>query len=118
MPDSTIKEAITVLVTNDGMGTAEQELRHMLVKTYLQLLGEHDMLPSVICFYTEGVKLVVEGSHVLKELKVLEEKGVRLVICNTCLNYYDIVDKVLVGIVGGMADIIEAQWRADKVITI
>jgi intracellular sulfur oxidation DsrE/DsrF family protein len=61
---------------------------------------------------------VCEGSPVLDSLKALEAKGVRLVICNTCLNFFDLVDKVTVGIPGGMTDIIEAQFRSEKVITI
>ena len=49
---------------------------------------------------------------------MLEAKGVHLVICSTCLNYFGLEDQVEVGVVGGMTDIIEAQWRADKVITL
>jgi sulfur relay (sulfurtransferase) complex TusBCD TusD component (DsrE family) len=82
------------------------------------LINEYNLLPANICFYTEGVKLVVEGSPVLETLSAMEAKGVRLVVCNTCLNYYDLAEKVRVGIIGGMADIIEAQWKADRVITL
>jgi selenium metabolism protein YedF len=110
--------AILVLITNDGMGKGDQALQHKLVKTYLRLLDESDTLPAAICFFTDGVKLVVEGSPVIDELKALEAKGVHLVLCNTCLNHYGLADQVQVGVVGGMTDIIEAQWRADKVITI
>ncbi len=109
---------IVILVTHDGMGQAKADLRHKLMNTYLRLLDESNTLPAVICFLTKGVKLVVEGSPVLEVLKSLEAKGVHLVICSTCLNYYSLTDKVQVGIIGGMPDIIEAQWRADKVITI
>ena len=77
-----------------------------------------DYLPAVICFYAEGVFLVVEGSPVLETLRSLEAKGVRLVICNTCLNFYELADKVQVGVVGGMTDMIEAQNLAAKVITL
>jgi intracellular sulfur oxidation DsrE/DsrF family protein len=76
------------------------------------------MLPAAICFYTDGVKLVVEGSPVLEPLKSLEARGVHLIICSTCLSYFGLEDKVRVGVVGGMTDIIEAQWRAGKVITL
>jgi sulfur relay (sulfurtransferase) complex TusBCD TusD component (DsrE family) len=110
--------ATTLLITHDGLGKADQELQHKLANTYLKLIDEHNLLPAVICFYTEGVKLVVEGSPVLEILSALEEKGVRLIVCNTCLNYYGLLDKVRVGIIGGMADIIEAQWKADRVITL
>ena len=100
------------------MGQAEAPLRHRLIHTYLRLLDENDTLPGAICFYTDGVKLVVEGSPVLDQLKSIESKGVHLIVCNTCLNYFGLVDRVRVGIVGGMTDIIAAQWKADKVITI
>jgi sulfur relay (sulfurtransferase) complex TusBCD TusD component (DsrE family) len=109
---------IVILVTNDGMGNADTALQHKLIQTYLTLLHDHNMLPSAICFYTDGVKLVVEGSPVLDLLKSLEAKNVPLIICSTCLNYFGMIDKVKVGIVGGMTDILEAQWQAEKVITI
>ena len=62
--------------------------------------------------------MVVEGSPVLDLLQSLEAKGVRLIICSTCLQYYGLTEKVKVGIVGGMGDILLAQWMAGKVITL
>lgn len=112
------ERSTVILVNHDGMGSATAPLQHQLLKTYLNMLLENEMLPTAICFYTEGVKMVVEGTPVLKELRALEEKGVDLIICNTCLNYYHLAEQRVVGIVGGMADIVEAQWRADKVITL
>jgi selenium metabolism protein YedF len=108
----------TILVTNNGMGKGDQQLQHKLIRTYFTLLNESDYLPAVIAFYTDGVKLLAAGSPVLEALKALEAKGVRLVACGTCLNHYGLEDKLEVGLPGGMTDIIEAQWRADKVITI
>jgi intracellular sulfur oxidation DsrE/DsrF family protein len=75
----------TLLITNDGLGKANQELQNKLATTYLHLINENNLLPAAICFYTEGVKLVVEGSPVLETLSALEAKGVRLIVCNTCL---------------------------------
>ena len=92
--------------------------QHKLFDTYIKLLLENETLPAVICFYTDGVKLVVEGSPLLGRLAEIEAKGVRLVICLTCLNHFGLADKVKVGIVGGMGDIIEAQTRASNVITL
>ncbi|MCX7609909.1 MAG: DsrE family protein [Anaerolineales bacterium] len=100
------------------MGNADRTLQHKLLDTYLRLLQENRTLPSAICFYTEGVKLVVEGSPLLERLAQLENEGVRLIICSTCLNYFDLTDQVRVGTIGGMSDIIEAQMRAEKVITL
>ncbi len=107
-----------ILVTRNGMGHAEESLQHRLIKTYFTLLNDNDMLPGIICFYAGGIQLVVEGSPVLDELRALESKGVHLVVCNTCLKYYGLADKLQVGIIGGMHDIITTQWHADKVISI
>lgn len=108
----------TILVTRKGMGEADEQLQIKLLSNYFRLLDENNALPAVVCFYAEGVHLVVDDSPVLKILRSLEAKGVRLVICNTCLNFYNLGDRIAVGIVGGMTDIIEAQRRADKVITL
>ena len=55
--------ATVILVTHDGMGKADSQLSHKLIGTYLRLLDENNLLPNSICFYTEGVKLVVRGSQ-------------------------------------------------------
>jgi len=81
-----------ILVTNNGMGNADLDLQHKLISN--------------------------TGSPVLEQLKALEANGVRLIICSTCLDYYDLSGQTQVGIIGGMTDIIEAQTKAAKVITI
>jgi intracellular sulfur oxidation DsrE/DsrF family protein len=106
------------MIPNDGMGTGEDELRQKVLGTHLALLAENDMLPGAICFYTNGVKLVAEGSPVLDSLAALESKGVHLIICKACLEHFGIQDKVKVGVVGGMTDVISAIWAAGKVVTI
>jgi intracellular sulfur oxidation DsrE/DsrF family protein len=107
-----------LLITHNGMGDAEPELQQKLITTYFKLLDENNILPAAICFYTDGVHLVVKGSPVIEPLKSLEAKGVRLILCSTCLGYFDLTDQVQVGIVGGMTDIIEAQMMAGKVISL
>ena len=115
--DSSLSNTV-VLITKEGLGTADGSLQRKLLDTYLRLLIENNSLPAVICFYTEGVKLVTEGSAFLERLSQIEKKGVRLIICSTCLEFFDLSDKVQVGIVGGMADILDAQIKANKVITL
>jgi selenium metabolism protein YedF len=107
-----------ILVTNNGMGKADLPLGQKLIGKYFELLALHTDLPAAICFYTEGVKLIIDDSPVLDQLKALEGKGVHFIVCSTCLDYFNIKDRVQVGIVGGMSDIIEAQMKAEKVITI
>ncbi len=107
-----------ILVNNNGMGKAEASLSHKLTQTYFGLLDLEDRLPASVCFYAEGVKLVVSGSPILEELCALRERGVRLLACGTCLNHYALADDVAAAEVGSMKDIIEQHWLADKVITL
>ena len=100
------------------MGKSDEKLQLTLAAKYFELLLQNNSLPSAICFYTDGVKLVCEGSPVIEQLQALEAKGVRLIVCSTCLNHLGLSEKVKVGIVGGMGDIIEAQVKAEKVISI
>jgi intracellular sulfur oxidation DsrE/DsrF family protein len=107
-----------ILITREGMGDAPPELQVTLISNYLKLLIENQLKPVAICFYGEGVKLVVEGSAVIESLRTLEARGVHLVICMTCLRFFNLSDKVQVGIVGGMGDILAAQLKAGKVISL
>lgn len=109
---------VTIVVNNNGMGQADTALSHKLAASFLNMLDLDDKLPTAICFYAEGVKLAVKGSPVLEELESLADKGVRLIVCTTCLNYFDLYDDLQVGEAGGMKDIVAAQWDAAKVITI
>jgi intracellular sulfur oxidation DsrE/DsrF family protein len=118
MPNESSLADAVILITKQGIGSANVELQHKLLDTYLKLLLENDSLPSAICFYTNGVKLVIEGSPFLEQLSQIEKRGVHLIICSTCLNYFELTQKVRVGIVGGMPDILEAQIKASKVITL
>jgi intracellular sulfur oxidation DsrE/DsrF family protein len=112
-----MKDAV-ILITHNGMGSADEKLQLTLIAKYFELLLHNGNLPSAICFYTDGVRLVCEGSPVIEQLQKLESLGVRLIVCSTCLNYFGLQDKVGVGIVGGMGDILEAQTKAEKVISI
>jgi intracellular sulfur oxidation DsrE/DsrF family protein len=102
-----------------GMGqTQDVDLKTRLTGKFLSLIALADPLPAQICFYTDGVKLCVNGSPVLGELRALEEKGVELVLCSTCLETFGLADQVAVGVVGGMGDIITALTNADNAITL
>src|ERR1044072_6498220 len=95
-------ENTVILVSTNGMGNADEALQELFFGKYVELHLQNESLPEVFCFYTDGVKLVCEGSPVLEQLKSLESKGIRLIICSTCLNYFELSAKVRVGIVGGM----------------
>ena len=107
-----------LLFTRNGLGEAPAELQGTLAQKFLSLIDESGLLPAKILFYTDGVKLACTGSPILDQLKQLELRGVELVLCKTCLDYFGLGEKVEAGIVGGMPDIIEAMTKAGKVISL
>jgi len=102
-----------ILFTRNGMGDAPAELQQKLAGIFLNLLNK-DTAPGVVAFYGEGVRLTCSDSPVLDQLRALADKGTRLVICQTCLDYYGLRDKVHVG----MGDIVAAMASANKVISV
>ncbi len=112
------QEKTTLIVNKNGMGNAESELSLKLIKNFLTLTIEDGSYPTYICFYAEGVKLTTEGSPVIEELREIEKSGCKLLVCKTCLTYYNLLDKVEAGTVATMVDIMGAQQNSNKVITL
>lgn len=106
-----------ILFTRFGLGDAPPPLSQKLGSIFLTLLNQ-DTPPGTLAFYGEGVRLVCEGSPVLEPLRRLAEKGCTLVICQTCLDYFELREAVRVGTIGGMGDIVAAMGAADKVISV
>ncbi len=107
-----------VLVLNhSGMGHGSEELGRVLIQGCLNCLKEVTPLPAAIVFYNAGVHLACEGSPVLAALSDLEQRGVRLLICGACLEYFELKTKRKVGIVSNMLEIMQTQARAGHVIT-
>lgn len=113
-----MKDHSVVLFTRFGMGHAEGDLPVLLAGKFLSLTLESGTLPGKILFYTDGVRLACEGSPVLEQLAQLEEQGVELVLCKTCLDTFELTSRVKVGIIGGMGDILESLQQAEKVISL
>lgn len=108
----------TIVITREGMGEGPAELRMKLLATYLRLLVEGRMHPGTVCFYTDGVRLLTGASPVLDQLRALEAQGVHLIACKTCLDYFGLTEQVRIGVVGGMADIQAAMFKASMVISL
>jgi intracellular sulfur oxidation DsrE/DsrF family protein len=89
-----------------------------MLDNFFHSLEQQPRKPAAICFFTEGVKLVADDSPLLLSLRLLEGLGVRLVVCKSCLAHYGLQDRVAVGQVGGMNDIVGLMAGADKAITL
>jgi len=101
-----------------GLGHAPEELQLRVVGNFLTLLRGAEERPAALLFYTDGVRLVCEGSPVLDQLREFESEGAAVISCRTCIEYFNLKDKVRIGTVGGMPAIMEAMSRADKVVSV
>lgn len=110
-----------ILVTKPYLGTVMPEdagFGAEMLDKFFHTLERNPQKPSAIAFYTEGVRCAVEGSPFVLGLKLLESLGVRIVLCKTCLQRYGLEEKVAVGRIGGMPEIVHLMSDAQKVITI
>lgn len=107
-----------VVVGGDCMGWGSEELGDILVRSFMHTLNEVESRPDKLTFFNSGVKLTVEGSEVLEDLKALEDGGSEILVCGTCLDYFQIKDKVAVGQVSNMYTIAETLLGAGRTVTI
>lgn len=105
-----------VLLASDELGSGSAELGQVLMRSFLKTLREVQSKPSRILFLNRGVRMVVEGSAFLPELEALAEAGIDLASCGTCLDYFQVKDKVRAGRVTNMQDIVAALLGAEKVV--
>lgn len=105
-----------VVVSSDRMGNGNDELGKVLMKGFIFAVTQLDVLPRKMLFYNGGATLTTEGSDSLEDLKSLEAQGVEILTCGTCLDYYQLKDKLAVGTVTNMYSIVEAMAEAGKII--
>jgi selenium metabolism protein YedF len=100
------------------MGRGPAELGQILVRGFFHTLGEVEPLPQTAIFFNAGVKLACQGSPVLDDLRALEAGGLEILVCGTCLGYFELTDQLAAGQVSNMYDIAETMLRAGKVVNL
>jgi len=111
-------EDLVIFVASDKMGLGNDELGEVLMKGYFYTLTERTPLPKAVLFVNSGITLTVEDSPVLEHIRTLEELGVEILSCGTCLDYYMLKDKLAVGGVTNMYTIVDTMNGAKKTIKI
>lgn len=111
-----VKGDTIVVVSSDRMGSGNDELGKVLMKGFIFAVSQLDTLPKTMLFYNGGATLTTEDSDSLKDLKEMEAQGVEIMTCGTCLDYYNLKDKLAVGTVTNMYSIVETMAKAGKVI--
>ena len=105
-----------VAIGSNAMGSGDDALGKALMKAFIFALTNAQKLPEQIIFYNSGAFLPCEGSDSLEDLENLEKAGVKITACGTCLNHYGLTDKLRVGTVSNMYDIVETLTSAGSVI--
>ncbi|MGI6358910.1 MAG: sulfurtransferase-like selenium metabolism protein YedF [Bacillota bacterium] len=107
-----------LLVQTEQMGTGDERLGRVLIKSFFYALAESADLPQSIFFLNSGIKLTCQGSPVLPYLEQLQARGVELQSCGTCLDFYGMKEQLAIGGVSNMYTIVEAMLQAGKTITL
>jgi selenium metabolism protein YedF len=94
-----------VQITAATMGTGDDELGALLMRSFLKTQSQLERRPDAILFYNDGVKLCCEGSVLLEDLRALEAAGIEIIACGTCLNFFELADQLRVGRVTDMLEI-------------
>ncbi len=114
-PDEKIKKVV-VYINSDLLGIGDEVLGSFLMKAFLKTLLDLEKKPDRLILINSGVRLASEGSQVIDTLRTLSEKGVKIVSCGTCLDFYKLREKMSVGTISNMYDIIQSMIEADCLI--
>ncbi|MBU4318478.1 MAG: sulfurtransferase-like selenium metabolism protein YedF [Proteobacteria bacterium] len=109
---------IMIMVATDRMGFGDETLGKKLMINFIKTLKEMGKDLWRLVFVNNGVKLSVNGSESLDDLMELQDQGVVILVCGTCLTHFNLLDQKQVGETTNMLDIVTAMQLADKVINI
>ena len=105
-----------VVIKSEFMGDGDNELGKVLIKGFIYALSQQDELPQTMLFYNGGAMITSDGSESIEYLKALEEKGVKIFTCGTCLNYYGLTEKLCVGEATNMYEITKKMTEASLIV--
>lgn len=120
-PDSYVQCSegnLILLITSDTVGKGNDELGGILMRALMHTFLEIEPKPNVIILMNNGVKLAVSGSPVIDDLKALSEKGVEILVCGTCLNYFGLTNDIKVGQISNAYTIAESLLQAGRVVNL
>ena len=110
------KKGLLVVLSANTMGVGEAKLGTSLMKAFVFALTKQDHLPETILCYNSGAYLTCEGADTIEDLKLLESEGVTILTCGTCLDFYGLKEKLAVGGITNMYDIVERMENAVSIV--
>ena len=109
-------QKVVVYINSHLMGVGEEALGAILMRSFLKTLLDMEIKPSRLILINSGVRLATESSEVLETLGKLSEKGIEILSCGTCLDFYGLKEKLKVGRVSNMYDIAQSLMEADRLV--
>jgi selenium metabolism protein YedF len=111
------RSRLVYVIASDSMGRGSDQLGWALLQTYVQTIKDVDPLPEKIVLYNSGVKLVTTASGALEALRSLQERGVVILACGTCLDFFGLKSAIAVGQISNMLEIMTTMVEADKLVS-
>ena len=109
---------LVITIGSDQLGTGDEQLGRLLMKSYLQSLSEAETVPTQLLFFNRGAFLTNQAANTLADLQQLAEKGTTIQTCGACLDFYHLTDTLAIGSITNMYEIVETMNQAAKVITL
>ena len=111
-----IRQGLVAAIGASVMGQGDDVLGKVLMKSFIYALSQQDTLPQTVLLFNGGAFLSCEGSESVQDLQAMAAEGVEILTCGTCLNHYGLTEKLAVGSVTNMYDIVERMTRAKSVV--
>jgi len=111
-------DGLVVAISQNKMGHGSDELGQILIKGFIFSISQLETPPKAVVFFNSGIKLTLDDANTLADIKAMTERGTKVIVCGTCADYFQVKDRVSVGEIGNMYDIVEAMSGAAKVINI
>lgn len=105
-----------VVLKSELMGEGDPQLGALLMRAFINSLKETDQLPSSIILYNSGVKLAIAGSDTAESLAEMENKGVTIICCGTCVDFYELKPVIKIGTISNMFRITQLTSEAGHVV--
>lgn len=109
---------LTIAISSEEMGIGEKELGNILMQSFMYTLKETTPLPKSIVLFNSGVYIACKKSQILDDLKYMADAGVEILVCGTCLDYYNLKEEIQVGEIANMYSIYEAMRNSNNTINI
>jgi len=109
-------DSCVLVLDSDVLGRGDDDLGSLLIVNFLRTLAFRDDVPGTVICYNTGVKLAEKGSDAVPILATLAQKGADIVLCGTCVNFFNLADRLAIGRVGNMQEIVDLLMKGQRTI--